>query len=287
MLKTKTPWWLKIFLKLILARLPINVHIFLRNYGMFRHGNMDSTSYVISNFFDLLNQASINPSDCNGYSLLEVGAGDSIGTGVIASSFGMKSYITDVDSFATKDIEFYKKIIRELNHPSSYFSDSDFISFEQMKNKLDITYLVEGTSSFKKIVDNSINIIISQACLEHVRKKEFEFFVSENFRICKKGAICVHSIDFKDHLSYSLNNLRFSEKVWESDFMSSSGFYTNRLRYSEMKEIFIQSGFEVIGEKISSWKDLPLSKHKFDKNFQNYDDDDLRIREAIICLKKL
>jgi hypothetical protein len=26
-----------------------------------------------------------------------------------------------------------------------------------------------------------------------------------------------------------LNNLRFSERIWESEFMAKSGFYTNRI----------------------------------------------------------
>ena len=286
MLKNKIPWRLKIFLKIILARMPFDIHTFWRNFGMFRHGNMDDTSYVISNFFNLLNHASINTNECDGLSLIEVGAGDSIGSGVVASSFGMKSYIIDVDSFATKDIEFYKKIIRKLQNSNSNISEGDIVSYEQMKKKLDITYLTEGTSSFEKINDNTIDIIISQACLEHVRKKEFKFFMDENYRVCKQGALSIHSIDFKDHLDYSLNNLRFSESFWESEFISSSGFYTNRLRYCDMKEIFIMSGFEIIEEKLSKWNDLPLNKAKFNQDFIHYDKSDLLVKEAVVVLKK-
>jgi ubiquinone/menaquinone biosynthesis C-methylase UbiE len=286
MLKIKIPWRLKIILKIILARLPFNIHTFWRNIGMFRHGNMDSTSYVISNFFDLLNHASLNAKECDGLNFLEVGAGDSIGSGVVASSFGMKPYIIDVDAFATKDIEFYKNIIVELKNPISDISANDLISYEQMVKKLDITYLTDGTSSFKKIDDNSINIIISQACLEHVRKKEFKFFVNENYRVCKKGALSIHSIDFKDHLEYSLNNLRFSERFWESEFISSSGFYTNRLRYCDMKEIFLKSGFEIIKEDLSSWNELPLRKTRLNRDFINYNESDLLVKEAVVVLRK-
>ena len=286
MFKIKIPWRLKILLKIILARLPFNIHTFWRNLGMFRHGNMDSTSYVISNFFNLLNHAALNSQKCDGLSFLEVGAGDSIGSGVVASAFGMKPYIIDVDAFATKDIEFYKNIIRELDNPILDISENDFISYEQMIKKLDITYLTNGTSSFEKINNNSINIIISQACLEHVRKKEFKFFMDENYRVCKKGALSIHSIDFKDHLDYSLNNLRFSEGFWESEFISSSGFYTNRLRYCDMKEVFLKSGFEIIKEDLSLWNELPLRKTKFNQDFIDYDESDLLVKEAVVVLRK-
>lgn len=286
MLKKLIPWYLKIIIKIIIARLPFNIHIFWRNLGMFRHGNMDDTSYVVSNFMNLFNYASVNTKNCNGLNFLEVGAGDSIGSGVVASNFGMSSFIIDVDSFATKDTEFYKKIISELDNSNLNTLKKDFNSYEEMCEKLDITYLTQGTSSFKNINDNSIDIIISQACLEHVRKKEFEFFMDENYRVCKKGALSIHSIDFKDHLEYSLNNLRFSEKTWESEFMSSSGFYTNRLRYCDMKELFLKSGFEIIKEDLSSWEELPMKKTKFNLDFINYDESDLLVKEAMVVLKK-
>lgn len=286
MLKKLIPWYLKIAIKIVIARLPFNIHIFWRNLGIFRHGNMDDTSYVISNFNNLLNFASIETKDCNGLNFLEVGAGDSIGSGVVASNFGMSSFIIDVDAFATKNIEFYKKIICELDSLNLNSLEKNFISYEEMCEKFDISYLTEGTSSFKNIDDNSIDIIISQACLEHVRKKEFEFFMNENFRVCKKGALSIHSIDFKDHLEYSLNNLRFSEKIWESEFMSSSGFYTNRLRYSDMKKMFLESGFEIVKEDLTSWKELPMKKAKLNKDFINYKESDLLVKEAVVVLKK-
>ena len=286
MLKKLIPWYLKIIIKIIIARLPFNIHIFWRNLGIFRHGNMDDTTYVISNFIDLFNYASIDTKNCNGLNFLEVGAGDSIGSGVVASNFGMSSFIIDVDSFATKDTKFYKKIITELDSSNSNNYKEGFASYEEMCDRLDITYLTEGTSSFRNIDDNSIDIIISQACLEHVRKKEFELFMNENFRVSKKGAISVHSIDFKDHLAYSLNNLRFSEKIWESEFMSSSGFYTNRLRYCDMKEIFLMSGFEIIKEDLKTWKELPMKKNKLNLDFINYDESDLLVKEAMVFLKK-
>ena len=35
----------------------------------------------------------------------------------------------------------------------------------------------------------------------------------------------------------SLNNLRFNEYIWNSDIIVKSGFYTNRIRFEEMKRI--------------------------------------------------
>jgi len=37
--------------------------------------------------------------------------------------------------------------------------------------------------------------------------------------------------------------MRFSTQAWESPLMAQSGFYTNRLRFSEMLNIFKEAGF--------------------------------------------
>ena len=48
-MKTLIPWWLKIFAKMILSRVPIG-YAFWQNLGLFRHGYMDEASYVLNVF---------------------------------------------------------------------------------------------------------------------------------------------------------------------------------------------------------------------------------------------
>ena len=281
------PWYLKILLKIFLARLPMNIHRFWRNLGIFKHGDMDNSSYVINNFESLVKFGNVNKSILNNKNLLEVGCGDSIGSAVVAASYGMSSISVDVDSFATKEIEIYKKILNEINATRETSLDlSGVNSFEDLLEVCSASYFIRGTSSLKDIDSSSVDFIISQACLEHVRKNEFKEFVEETYRLSKQNSLSIHSIDFKDHLSYSLNNLRFSESLWESNFMASSGFYTNRLRYSEMKEIFLDAGFEIVRENKSLWKNIPLPINKFNKVFRDFDENDLKVKEAVICLKK-
>jgi len=46
--------------------------------------------------------------------------------------------------------------------------------------------------------------------------------------------MCSHRVDLRDHFGSALNNLRFSDKKWELDWIANSGFYTNRIRLQEM-----------------------------------------------------
>lgn len=61
----------------------------------------------------------------------------------------------------------------------------------------------------------------------------------------KQNGLISSRIDIRDHIEHSLNNLRFSNKMWESNFMKNSGFYTNRIRYFQMLDIFNKTGFNV------------------------------------------
>ena len=91
----------------------------------------------------------------------------------------------------------------------------------------------------------------------------------------KKDGFMSHQVDFKDHLEGSLNNLRFSNFVWESYLFRNSGFYTNRIRFYEMVSIFENKGFEVQILDLKKWNILPLNLKKISKQFRELKHDDL------------
>ena len=82
-------------------------------------------------------------------------------------------------------------------------------------------------------------------------------------------------MDLKDHLGNALNNLRFSEGIWESPWMSKSGFYTNRIRFSEMLNIFQNAGFSLQLEQVDRWEQLPTPRRKMTTAFSSLPDDEL------------
>ena len=138
-----------------------------------------------------------------------------------------------------------------------------------------IDYFFEGLKSLKEIPSNSVDIIFSNAVLEHIFKDEFEETINELKRIMKKDGFMSHQVDFKDHLEGSLNNLRFSNFIWESYLFKNSGFYTNRIRFYEMVGIFKNKGFEVQTLDLKKWDILPLDLKKISKQFRGLKHDDL------------
>ena len=135
------------------------------------------------------------------------------------------------------------------------------------------------------IKDESVDGVIIQAVLEHVRKKDFKDLAQEIKRILKKDGTSSHAIDLKDHLNYSLNNLRFTDKLWETEFFANSGFYTNRLSISDIIDVYKNIGFRINIMNKLTWDEIPLSRSKFAQQFKNRPLEDLLVSEFDLILK--
>lgn len=268
-------WWLKIAAKIVLARVPVS-YGFFRSLGMFRHGAMDQASYAVDIVFKHLGRVG-GPDALAGKTCLELGPGDSLASALIAHALGAKrTYLVDVGAFAEPRIEAYRDVAAELAQRGYPAPDvSGFTSTAEMLERCNSAYLTDGLASLKFIETGTVDVIWSQAVLEHVRLGEIPAVLAELRRILAPGGVMSHRIDYKDHLGGSLNNLRFSEAAWESEFMAKSGFYTNRVRNSEFLGLMRSAGFELTDVEPGRWAALPLSRSKMAPQFRALDDDDL------------
>src|SRR5205823_4214216 len=107
---------------------------------------------------------------------------------------------------------------------------------------------------------------------------EFLDTMKELRRILKPDGAASHRVDLMDHLAAALNNLRFSQQLWESEIMASSGFYTNRIRYSTMLGLFREAGFTPEVIQIVRWDQVPTPPHKMAPMFRSIPSEELRIK---------
>ena len=279
-------WRFKIFIKIIFSRIPVAYSIW-RKIGLFRHGAMDDFTYPLNVFNSHLEKTGL-VGNLNGKTILEIGPGDSISTAILASSFGAQTIMVDAGSYATRDIESYRDMVNDFQNKGLIFpfDINNIHTIDELLLNCNAKYLTNGLNSLLKIESNSVDLIFSQAVLEHIRKNEFLDTMNHYYRILKKNGICSHQIDLKDHLGGSLNNLRFSEKIWESKFFSGSGFYTNRIRFSQMIKVFEKIGYKTLVTKKYSWSKLPISRNKLNTNFANLNEEDLLINLFDVILKK-
>lgn len=275
-MKQAIPWWAKIGVKILLARTPVSYRLW-EKMGLFVHGYMNDPSYAVRIFQEHFKRVQL--SKVEQFTVLELGPGDSVLSALVARAHGAsKCYLVDSGEYANRDIDIYRTAVEVLQGMGLSIEkvpvDTDFDSMLEYYRG---NYLVEGLRSLRSIPDNSVDFIWSQAVLEHVRLHDFDETMHELKRILGKDGVMSHRIDLKDHLATSLNNLRFSKRIWESDFMAKSGFYTNRIRAADMTQRFKKAGFGVNIVKIDRWESVPVSRKKLASEFSSLSDDELRI----------
>lgn len=274
-MRNKIPWWLRIILKVILSRLPINYSSW-RRMKLFQHGDMNNSEYAIKVFDKHIDLAKLR-GRLKGLNLLELGPGDNLATALIAHANGARATLVDVDHFASFDKKNYESLIKEVASKFYYSKSPSLISQESFLLDVNGRYMTNGLESLRSLPSSSYDFIFSQAVLEHVKKNEFRETVRELHRISKSGSLSSHRVDLRDHLGGNLNNLRFTESVWESNIFTRSGFYTNRLRYSSVQSIFLEEGFEILHVNLNRWSNLPIQVEKIDSSISYNDISELSI----------
>jgi SAM-dependent methyltransferase len=283
----RLPWWAKIVVKLALARLPLP-HAWWRRIGVFRHGSLEDD--VERRGADFLGHLQRYRERCGEppRRVVELGPGDSVAGALWARACGAEQiWLIDIGRFAVDD-------------PAHYRAAGDCIArhglvapalpppggIAAVLAATGAVYRTDGLVALDALADASIDFIQSQAVLEHLPLGEFDRFLAASFRVLRPGGLCSHAVDLQDHLGGALNHLRFSRRLWESRAMARGGFYTNRLRASEICLRAKAAGFAVSPVQVLCWPALPTPRHALDREFQAVPDDELTIAVMILVLQK-
>jgi hypothetical protein len=286
-IKKRMPWQAKILVKIILSRLPINYRFWSR-LGLFRHGQMDDYSYA----WDVLQKHSAVLQGAKGWRGLELGPGDGLLSSLLApATFSSGLVLLDVGDYAHKNFEHYVTQVRGFieEHPEAELPDySTATDIQSMLSKANGQYLFEGLESLRSLPDESFDLIFSQAVLEHVLRAEFAKIIHQSYRLVKTSGVVSHVIDFKDHLGGALNNMRIPSRLWERPwFAARSGFYTNRLRLSEIVKICERVGFRVEVCNVRCWDESPINRTLLAHEFDYLSDEDLCVSGAHLIMRRL
>jgi SAM-dependent methyltransferase len=279
------PWYARIAAKVVLSRLPA-AYAFWHRHNLFSHGFMDQPVYA-RDVFRLHFERSSFARKGDKFVGLELGPGDSIMSAVIAAAYGARTcYLIDAGSYSATDARPYHALAESLRRdglPAPDLTGAE--TLEQILVRAHAQYGTQGMTSLRAVPTGSVDFVWSHAVLEHIRRREFGETMRELRRVLRGDGVCSHRVDLKDHLGGTLNNLRLRSRLWERDWMARSGFYTNRIRYSEMVEQFAAAGFSVEVINIGRWSDVPISRSNLATEFQHLSDDDLCIKDFDVLLR--
>ena len=166
--------------------------------------------------------------------IVEIGPGDSINTAIIANAFGAERiYLIDKGSFAVKRMSTYKEMYNLLETFGVINRDLPISNFHQILVNSNATYMTKGILDMSKIANNSIDIIFSNAVLEHMDPDQISLMMFETYRVLRFGCSAKHRIDLRDHINDEFNHLRFSNRAWNSKYLRKGGTNLNRMHISE------------------------------------------------------
>ena len=270
----KVPWWAKMLTKMVVERIP-NSYRLLSLLSITRHGEMDKPAYAMKVFKRHYNN--VNPAP--GFTGLELGPGDALSSAVIAKAFGArKFYLIDSIPVARTDMRPYVELLRYLREqgiPQPELEKAGSVT--ELLRLCNAEFLTEGLTSLKTIPAGSVDFVFSHSCLEHVRLQDVDDTLSEIARILTTNGAASHRVDLQDHVAHGLNNLRFEEKTWESKFFSESGFYTNRVRFSDFLERMRVSGLTSELTELYRWADVPTPVGDLDERYRTLPESELLV----------
>ena len=225
----------------------------------------------------------------SGYTVLELGPGDSALTALFARSAGAaRSILVDKTRLASRQLRLFAAAEAMLARKGlPVYRASGASSPEDVLAQLSCDYWVDGLASLQSLPSESVDFVFSNAVIEHIRNRDFLATARELYRIMAPDGVASHWIDYRDHLQDGLNKLRFSESMWESDFMANSGFYTNRIPARAIRELFESAGFEVEVRDSHNWPaHLPTPQTAMSKPYADMAPCDLRVMTNWLLLRK-
>jgi SAM-dependent methyltransferase len=284
-LKSLVPWRAKLAAKIALSRLPIPYR-FWRALSCFDLGPMEKPEYAYAVFREHFDRAA-PPAPADGFVCLELGPGNTLFTAVIARAFGAKkTYLVDEGAFADGAPRPYLRMAEYLRRAGfAGPSLAGCASLDDILVRTGAEYLTAGLASLAAIPAGSVHFLFSHAVLEHVRREDFPATMREMKRVLHPDGVASHRVDFTDHLNGRLDSLRFSMRRWESRLFAASGFYTNRLRYSEIVEACLKAGMIVETPKVERWPALPTAREKLAPPFRDLPESDLQVFACDLLLR--
>ena len=191
----------------------------------------------------LKNAIKWNELDFENKTVMELGCGPHLGFGPLAIYLGAKKFIA-VDPAANRNIYNSKKLIDKYFRLAfkdykgifrKEISFSDF--FQEQKNK---TVFYTDTKSIPKDQYSSIDIQLSNSCLEHIQ--DLEDVLYDLKKLMAPNGRYIHAIDFGNHMQTNNPFIGIYNST-PSKFKIEHGSKINLIPPSKMLNMFTKTGF--------------------------------------------
>jgi len=226
--------------------------------------------------------------------IVELGPGDTMATGLFFLAYGAARVVC-FDRFklivnSPKNTLIARQILSILPETQRQHLNT-ILSFDnQGQMNLDISRLQYQHSLNEKIrlANNSVDIIVSNAVLEHVQNLDALF--ASMYRILKPGGLMVHAADLKSHELHHTTELDFlTVPDWLWWLMTFYRGAPNRKRWSYYKNLLDAHDFKLTFFKITSTlpaESICTLRLTYPQHAKRFNDEDLSCGGFLFSARK-
>lgn len=179
---------------------------------------------------------------------------------------------------------------RRLDH---LLRDDPAVPLRERLEELRLAYLAPCDCRKLSLAGESVDVVTSRACLEHIPPDVLQDIFHESYRLLKRGGVACHWIDPSDHWEHQdkslsrVNFLKYSDAVFRLTSINPIN-YQNRLRHPEYVEMLRTAGFRLIREERQV--DEPslrcLTSMRIAKRFHRFSAEDLATIDSLLLAIK-
>jgi SAM-dependent methyltransferase len=242
-----------------------------------------------------------------GATVLEVGSGWQPMIPVLYSLAGAsRVYLTDLnvllrpDTFSAALYVLRKQrqvILDDLKVDAKFLDrmvrEDPGASMEDRLKELHLVYLAPCDCRQLSLPAESLDVVTSRACLEHIPPDVLQDIFHESYRLLKRGGLACHWVDPSDHWEHQdkslsrVNFLKYSDSLFRWTWINPIN-YQNRLRHSEYMEMLCKAGFRLVREerKVDDASLRSLAHMRLAKRFRRFSNEDLATVDSLFLAVK-
>jgi hypothetical protein len=173
-------------------------------------------------------------------------------------------------------LDLLREVMTRCDSPESYDP-------ARLLEQLNIYYRL-GNAARSGLTPKSVDLIVSDVVFEYLSAEALFEILIEFRRIAAPEAVMSHSIALDDQYSGSdpritqFNFLRFSDRMWR--WLNNPIIPLNRLRISDYRRLFSESGFQIVEETSRRGDPAELTRIPLAERFRAYRTEDLLITYA-------
>ena len=147
-------------------------------------------------------------------------------------------------------------------------------------------HAVIGPAQATPIPSGVVHLLFSSGVLEYIQPPVLRDILVEARRTAAPGAVISHRLNLADQFSYfdrsitPFNFLRYTARQWR--WLDSPLTSQNRLRLSDYRALFRETGFEILREESVMGSADDLARIKLAPEFQHYKHEDLLVLHSFL-----